>query len=164
MRRECAHSELVVATTIRPIRNEADHKAALARIDEIWDPKPGTDEADEFEVLGILVEAYEREHFAMPNPTPLEAIEFRMEQAGYTRKDLERLLGSRARVAEVLNGKRGLSIEMVRALNAQWGIAVDVLLPAVRSKPRIVDRVDRRAAGSRASKPARVAGSRESRA
>ncbi len=126
-----------MANVIRPIRSEADHKAALARLEEIWDPEPGTAEADEFEVLGVLVEEYEREHVVdIPDPTPLEAIQFRMEQGGHTRKDLERILGTRARVAEVLNGTRGLSIEMVRALNDEWGIPADILIKGVRATTR----------------------------
>jgi HTH-type transcriptional regulator/antitoxin HigA len=136
VRRQRAHREFIVANIIRPIRNEADHKAALARLEEIWDPEPGTAAADEFEVLGVLVEDYERQHIDIPDPTPLEAIQFRMEQGGHTRKDLERLLGSRARVAEVLKGTRGLSIEMVRALHEEWGIPADILIKGVRSTTR----------------------------
>jgi len=129
--------------SFRPIRNEADHKAALARLEEIWDPEPGTAAADEFEVLGVLVEDYERQHIDMPDPTPLEAILFRMEQGGHTRKDLERLLGSRARVAEVLKGTRGLSIEMVRALHEAWGIPADILIKGVRSTTRYIGKAKR---------------------
>jgi HTH-type transcriptional regulator / antitoxin HigA len=143
VRRQRAHREFIVAHIIRPIRNEGDHKAALARLEEIWDPEPGTAAADEFEVLGVLVEDYERQHIDIPDPTPLEAIQFRMEQGGHTRKDLERLLGSRARVAEVLKGTRGLSIEMVRALHDEWGIPADILIKGVRSTTRYTGKAKR---------------------
>lgn len=143
VRRQRAHREFIVANIIRPIRNEEDHKAALARLEEIWDPEPGTAAADEFEVLGVLVEDYERQHIEIPDPTPLEAIQFRMEQGGHTRKDLERLLGSRARVAEVLKGTRGLSIEMVRALHEEWGIPADILIKGVRSTTRYTAKAKR---------------------
>ena len=113
---------------ITPIRSEADYESALERIEEIWDAESGTPESDELDVLSILVEDYEEKHYPIPPPDPIEAIKFRMEQMGMTRKDLEPYLGSRGRVAEVLNRKRGLSIEMIRNLSQGLGISADVLV------------------------------------
>jgi HTH-type transcriptional regulator/antitoxin HigA len=113
---------------IRPIRTEADHEAALAEIERLWGSALGTPEGDRLDVLLTLVDAYENEHHAMDPPDPIAAIEFRLEQQGLTRKDLEPLLGSRARVAEVMSGKRGLSIAMIRRLHEQLGIPADVLI------------------------------------
>jgi HTH-type transcriptional regulator/antitoxin HigA len=113
---------------VKPIRTEQDCNDALARIEEIWDAEPGTPESDELDVLSILVEAYEEEHHPIDPPDPIEAIKFRMEQMGLTRKDLEPFIGHRGRVAEVLNRKRGLSIEMIRNLSEGLGIPADVLI------------------------------------
>jgi HTH-type transcriptional regulator/antitoxin HigA len=113
---------------IRPIRTDADHAAALRRIDKLMDTEPGTPEADELDVLATLVEAYEDRHFPMADPDPLAAIQFRMEQLGLSRKDLEPLLGSRGRVSEVLNGRRALSLQMIRRLNRELGIPLESLV------------------------------------
>lgn len=113
---------------IRPIRTEEDYDTALARIEEIWDAEPGTQESDELDLLSILVEAYEEEHHPIDPPDPIEAIKFRMEQMGLTRKDLEPFIGHRGRVAEVLNRRRGLSIDMIRNLSEGLGIPADVLI------------------------------------
>jgi HTH-type transcriptional regulator/antitoxin HigA len=113
---------------IRPIRSDADHADALRRIDELMDAEPGTPEADELDVLATLVEAYEDRHFPIADPDPLAAIQFRMEQLGLTRKDLEPLLGSRGRVSEVLNGRRALSLQMIRRLNRELGIPLESLV------------------------------------
>ncbi len=113
---------------IRPIRTEKDYDAALARIEQIWEAEPGTPESDELDVLSLLVEAYEAEHHPIPPPDPIEAIKFRMEQMGLSRKDLEPFIGHRGRVTEVLNRKRGLSIDMIRRLNQGLGIPADVLI------------------------------------
>jgi HTH-type transcriptional regulator / antitoxin HigA len=113
---------------IRPIRTDADHADALRRIDELMDAEPGTPEADELDVLATLVEAYEDRHFPIADPDPLAAIQFRMEQLSLTRKDLEPLLGSRGRVSEVLNGRRALSLQMIRRLNRELGIPLESLV------------------------------------
>jgi HTH-type transcriptional regulator/antitoxin HigA len=113
---------------IRPIRTDADHSAALRRIDELMDAEPGTPASDELDVLATLVEAYEDRHFPIADPDPLAAIEFRMEQLGLTRKDLEPLLGSRGRVSEVLNGRRALSLQMIRRLHRELGIPLESLV------------------------------------
>ena len=113
---------------LKPIRSKADHKKALAEIERLWGAKSGTPEGDRLDVLATLVDAYETEHYPMDPPDPIEAIKFRMEQQGLTRKDLEPLIGTRTRVAEVLNRKRGLSIRMIRRLHDQLGISAEVLI------------------------------------
>jgi len=113
---------------IKPIRSEEDYEAALNEIDAIFDAEPGTPEGDRLEVLTILVEAYENDHYAIPAPDPIEAIEFHMERLGLTKRDLEQFIGSRSRVWEILNRKRPLTLEMVRKLNEGLGIPGDTLL------------------------------------
>ncbi len=117
---------------VKPIRLEADYAAALAEIERLWGTKAGTPEGDRLDVLATLVDAYESEHFQLDPPDPIEAIKFRMEQQGLTRRDLEAVLGTRARVAEVLNRKRDLSIAMIRRLHAELGISAEVLIRPVR--------------------------------
>ena len=99
---------------IKPIRTEDDHAAAMAEIETLWNAIPGSVEDDRLDVLVTLVDAYENEHDPMDPPDPIEAIKFRMEQQGLTRKDLEAIIGTRTRITEVLSGKRGLSITMIR--------------------------------------------------
>jgi HTH-type transcriptional regulator/antitoxin HigA len=114
---------------VRPIRTEDDHKRTLERIDRLMGAaQPGTPESDELEVLATLVESYEDEHFPIDDPDPVSAIRFRMEQLGLTRQDLEPLLGSRGRVSEILNGRRALSIEMIRRLHRELDIPLESLL------------------------------------
>ena len=102
---------------VRPIRTKRDYEAALAQVERPWGAKSGTSEGDRLDVLATLIDAYEAAHYPMEPPDPIEAIKFRMEQQGLTRKDLEPLIGTRTRVAEVLNRKRNLSIEMIRRLH-----------------------------------------------
>lgn len=120
---------------ITPIRTEADHRAALARIDALMDAAPDSVEADELSVLAELVEAYEAKHFPIELPTPVEAIRFRMEQAGLGPRDLEPYIGSRSKVSEVLSGKQPLTLAMIRALHSHLGIPAEVLVadPAARA-------------------------------
>jgi HTH-type transcriptional regulator/antitoxin HigA len=120
---------------IHPIKTKADYDAALARADQLMDAEDGTIEADELEVLATLIEAYEDIHYPMDPPDPIEAIEFRMEQQGLTRKDLEPMIGTRSRVASVLNRKRNLSIEMIRRLHSKLGIPAEVLIRPTRIVP-----------------------------
>jgi HTH-type transcriptional regulator/antitoxin HigA len=115
-------------TTIKPIRTEEDYKAALLRIESLMDAEVDTPEADELEVLATLVELYEEKHFPIDWPNPIAAIRFRMEQSGLTPRDLIPLLGSRAKVSEVLSGKRSLTLQMMRALHEHLGIPAEVLL------------------------------------
>lgn len=113
---------------IRPVRTERDHAAAMAEVERLWGARAGTPEGDRLDVLATLIDAYEAEHDPIDPPDPIEAIRFRMEQQGLTRKDLERMLGTRTRVSEVLNRKRGLSISMIRRLHAELGIPAEVLI------------------------------------
>ena len=114
--------------TIRPIRNSSDHESALKRIEALMSAQTGTAEGDELDVLATLVDVYERENFLIDSPDPVDAIKFRMEQMGLSRKDLEPFLGSRARVSEVMNKKRGLSLAMVRSLHENLEIPLDALI------------------------------------
>ena len=113
---------------IEPIRTEADYETALARIDDLMDAKPGTPEGRELDVLVDLVALYENRHEPMGWPDPVAAIEFRMEQAGLDPRDLIPFIGSRAKVSEVLSGKRAITTPMARALHEHLGIPADVLL------------------------------------
>ena len=117
-----------MATELKPIRSKVDYKAAVAELRRLWGAKSGTREGDRLDVLATLIDAYEAEHDPMDPPDPVEAIKFRMEQQGLTRKDLELLIGTRTRVAEVLNRRRNLSIGMIRRLHERLGISADVLI------------------------------------
>ena len=117
---------------LKPIRNEKDYERALAAVEVLWGAKAGTPKGDRLDVLATLIEAYEVEHYPMDPPDPIEAIKFRMEQQGLSRKDLEKILGTRTRVSEVLNRKRGLSINMIRALHEKLGISAEILIGATR--------------------------------
>jgi HTH-type transcriptional regulator / antitoxin HigA len=113
---------------LKPIRSEADYEAALAEIERLWGAPSGTTDGDRLDVLATLIDAYASEHFPMDPPDPIDAIKFRMEQQGLSRKDLEDLIGTRTRVAEVLNRRRGLSINMIRRLHERLGISAEVLI------------------------------------
>src|SRR4249919_3845627 len=113
---------------IKPIRTKKDYEAALAEVERLWGSKSGTPEGDRLDVLATLIDAYEAEHYPMDPPDPIEAIKFRMEQQGLTRRDLEEIIGTRTRIAEVLNGKRGLSVGMIRRLHERLGISAEVLI------------------------------------
>ena len=113
---------------IRPIKTKADHRAALKEIERLMDAKPGTPAGDRLEVLTTLVDRYESEHEPVEPPDPIEALLYHMESRGLTRRDLEPYLGSRARVAEVLNRRRSLTIDMIRKLHEGLGISADVLI------------------------------------
>jgi HTH-type transcriptional regulator/antitoxin HigA len=113
---------------IKPIRTQRDYKAALEEIERLFDAKPGTPDGDRLDVLATLVEVYEQQHYPILPPDPVEAILYFMESRGMGRKDLEPYLGSRAKVSEVLNRKRPLSIEMIRRLHKGLGIPAEVLI------------------------------------
>lgn len=113
---------------IRPIKSEADYDAALTEIDKLWGAKADTPKGDRLDVLLTLVDAYEKEHHSIDPPDPVEAIKFRMEQLGITRKDLEASIGSRGRVSEVLNRKRDLSLTMIRQLHHNFNIPLESLI------------------------------------
>lgn len=121
-----------MAAEVKPIRTEADYEAALAEIENLWGAKSGTPRGDRLDVLATLIDAYEAQRFPMDPPDPIEAIEFRMQQQGLTRRDLEEIIGTRTRIAEVLNRKRGLSIGMIRRLHKKLGISAEVLIKPSR--------------------------------
>ena len=113
---------------LKPIRTKKDYEKALAEIEKHLDAKKGTQEFDTLEIISVLVEDYERKHHPILPPDPIEAIKFRMEQMGLTRKDLEPFIGPKARVSEVLNHKRDLSLPMIRRLHENLDIPTDVLV------------------------------------
>lgn len=124
---------------IKPIKTDEDYQAALAEIDRLFDAVPDTPEGDRLEVLITLVEAYESKHFSMPLPDPIEAIEYHMESRGLTRRDLEPYIGSRARVSEILNHRRSLTLRMIRNLEAGLGIPAGILIQRYNLIPAQVE-------------------------
>jgi len=114
--------------SIKPIKTEKEYKGALAFLDENLDAKAGSELANTVEVVAILLEKYEEEHFPISSPDPAEAIKFRMEQSGWTTGDLAKILGGRNRVSEILNHKRKLTFEMVKKLSTQWKLPAESLL------------------------------------
>jgi HTH-type transcriptional regulator/antitoxin HigA len=121
---------------IKPIRNEADYQAALQKIEELLDTSPESSEGDRLDVLVTLVEAYEAKHFPIPLPDdPVQVLEYYMESRGLSRKDLIPYLGSKERVSEVLNRKRGLSIAMVRRLHTGLDIPAELLIGKETKRP-----------------------------
>lgn len=128
---------------IEPIVDDGSHKRALKRIEALWDAEVGTPEGAELDALATLVDAYERRHFPILPPDPIKAIELRADQLGWSRKELEQLIGSRARVSEVLHGRRSLTLPMIRKIHAAMGIPAEVLIasgPGVRSAQPLAQR------------------------
>jgi HTH-type transcriptional regulator/antitoxin HigA len=115
------------------IKTEAEYEAALARVADLMDAQPGSPDEQDLELFALLVEQYEQAHFPIAPPDPVEAILFRMEQEGLTRKDLTVYIGSPSKVSEVLNRKRPLSLSMIRALHKGLGIPADILVQEPRS-------------------------------
>jgi HTH-type transcriptional regulator / antitoxin HigA len=117
-------------TDIRPIRNEGDYTRALAEIERYFDnePDPGTPEGDRFDLLALVIEDYERKHWAIEPADAPDVVTARIEDTGAKRKDLVRLLGSKSRASEFLNRRRYLTMEQVRALHAEWHIPLEVLV------------------------------------
>ena len=113
---------------LKPIKTEGDYEAALEEVERLWGAPSGTPKGDRLDILATLIDAYENDHYPIDPPDPIEAITFRMEQQGLTRKDLEGVLGSRTRVAEVLTRRRRLSINMIRRLHEKFGISAEVLI------------------------------------
>src|SRR5574344_2787461 len=113
---------------IKLIKTEKDYTIALKKIDSLFNAEPDTEKGDELELLVTLVEMYEKDHYPIPNPSPIEAIKFRMEQMNLTPKDLIPYIGSKSKVSEVLSGKRTLSLNMIRRLNEGLGIPAEVLI------------------------------------
>lgn len=113
---------------IRPIKTEEDYNAALARIEVLWGAKKDSDEGDELDLLVTLVESFEMKHYPISPPDPIDAIKFRMEQMGMTNADMVKYLGSQSRVSEILNRKRGLTLEMIKSLYKGLKIPAEILL------------------------------------
>jgi HTH-type transcriptional regulator/antitoxin HigA len=119
---------------IKPIKTQADYRAALEEVERLFDAVPNTVEGDRLEILTTLIEVYEERHFAIPLPDPIEAILYFLESRGLSRRDLEPYIGARARVSEVLNRKRPLTIGMIRKLHAGLGIPAEVLIQPYSSE------------------------------
>lgn len=117
---------------VKPIKNESQYEAALARVHKLMQKniKPDSKESDELEVWSILIKLYELEHYPVPKPSPLEAIKFRVEQMGMSEAELSDILGARSRKSEILSGKRKLSLAMIRKLNEVLHIPAEVLIQA----------------------------------
>jgi len=120
------------AMTIKPIKTKKNYQQALARLELIFDAKKNSKEADELEILSILIEKYEDEHFSIGFPDPIEAIKFRMEQLGYNQTDLAKVVGLKSRASEILNKKRKLTIEMVRLIHDSMKIPTEVLIQSYK--------------------------------
>lgn len=117
-----------MAQRLAPIRNDADHRAALAEIDRLWGVHKGSPEGDRLEVLMTLTDLYERERWPDEDLDPVDAIKARMENSARTRKDLEAILGSSARASEILNRPRPLTLAMIRRLVSEWKMPAEVLV------------------------------------
>ena len=113
---------------IRPLRDEANHAAALAEIDRLWDAPEGGPEADKMEVLAILVEEYESRQHAFPRATPLEILRYSIAEMGRTQSELAEIVGSRSRASELLSGKRRLTVANIHAISKAWHIPPEVLV------------------------------------
>jgi HTH-type transcriptional regulator/antitoxin HigA len=113
---------------INLIKTENDYNQALERLEVIFDSKRGTEEGDELELIGMLIDQYENEHFPIDLPDPIEAIKFRMDQMGYNQNDLAKIIGFKSRASEILSRKRKLSLEMIRQLHHELNIPTDVLI------------------------------------
>lgn len=123
---------------IRPLRSEADYDAALEEIERYFEdePKPGTPEADRFDLLALIIEDYERRRWPIEPPDTIDAIRYSMEIGGYTQADLGRLLGSRQRASDILTRKRPLTMRMAWTLYREWGIPADALITPPRTRGR----------------------------
>jgi HTH-type transcriptional regulator/antitoxin HigA len=118
---------------IEPVVDKSSHEKALRRIEELWDAKPGSAEERELDALATLVDAYERRAFPIHSLGPLEAIKLRCEEVGWTRRELEPLIGTRARVSEVLSGRRPLTLSMIRRINRELRIPAEILIAEPRA-------------------------------
>ncbi|HYK44588.1 MAG TPA: helix-turn-helix domain-containing protein [Parafilimonas sp.] len=116
--------------TVKPIKTKKDYQQALERLETVFDAKKGSAKGDKLEVLSILIEKYENEHFPIGLPDPIEAIKFRMEQLGYNQADLAKVVGLKSRASEILNKKRKLSLDMIRQLHDKLKIPTEVLIQA----------------------------------
>ena len=121
---------------IKPIRNARDHDRGLREIERLWGTPRGTRESDRLEVLMALVDAYERMHYPIDPPDPIDAVRFRLEQQGVDQRALIGVIGNRTRVYEVMRGDRGLSLAMIRRLHKRFGIPAEVLIRPVARRRR----------------------------
>ncbi len=122
---------------VRPIHTEKEYKVALSRIEALMEAAPGSPEADELEVLSTLVDVYEKEHFPIEAPDPIEAIKLRMDQMGYDTSDLQKILGTgRGRISEILNKRRSLSLKMIRRVSDGMKIPASVLIKDYKLSPK----------------------------
>lgn len=124
--------------SIRPLRSEADYDMALAEIERyfVTEPKPGTQAADQFDLLSLVIEDYENKRWPIEPPDPIDAIRWRMQTAGYTQADLGHLLGSRQRASDILSRKRRLTIRMAWKLHREWGVPAEALIRPQSSSRR----------------------------
>jgi len=123
------------AMNIKPIKTEADYESALKEIETLFGAEPGTPKGDQLDILITLVEAYENEHYSIPLPDPIEALYYYMETRELSRIDLEEYIGSRARVSEILNRKRSLTLSMIQRLYEGLGIPAEVLVQPYKLAP-----------------------------
>jgi HTH-type transcriptional regulator / antitoxin HigA len=121
---------------IRPIRGEEDYEAALAEVSSLMDAVAGTLEGERLDVLVTLIEAYEARHWPIDTPDPIDAIRVRMEQKNLRQRDLEPMIGSRARVSEILSRKRALTLPMIRRLSKGLDLGADILIREAPVAPR----------------------------
>jgi HTH-type transcriptional regulator / antitoxin HigA len=122
-----------MAIDLKPIRTTADYEVALGLLEQLWGAEANSPESDQLDILATLIDAYEVKNYPIDPPDPIEAIKFRMEQLGLKRKDLEEVIGTRTRIAEVFNRKRDLSIGMIRRLHDRFGIPAEVLIRPTRT-------------------------------
>jgi HTH-type transcriptional regulator/antitoxin HigA len=130
-------AKMTAKTPIRPLRSEADYRAALEAIEAYFDkePKPGTAAADRFDLLALVIEDYESKRWQIEPPDPVDAIRYRMETGNFSQADLGRLIGSRQRASDILARKRRLTMQMAWKLHREWGIPAEALIrPAVRRR------------------------------
>ena len=113
---------------IKPIKTEEDYQAALSRLEEIFDAPDGTPESDELDILGLLVDEYEKEHYPIDSPDPIDAIKIRMEELNMRQVDLIPVIGGKSRVSEILNRKRRLTIRMIRRLKDRLNLSAELLI------------------------------------
>lgn len=114
--------------SLRPIKSEVDYRLALKRIEEIFDAKLGTKEGDELDILGLMVDDYEKKHFPIEAPDPIEAIKIRMEEMQLKQVDLISEIGGKSQVSEILNRKRRLTVDMIRKLAARLNLSANLLI------------------------------------
>jgi HTH-type transcriptional regulator/antitoxin HigA len=119
-----------IKKAIKPIKTEKEYKHALKMIEKLMDAKKGSSDADLLNVITLLVEKYEEKHYSIPQPDPIEAIKFRMEQLGLTQKDMVEIIGSKSRVSEIFNRKRKLTVRMIKTLHTALGVPAESLLGA----------------------------------